>query len=255
MLEVRELHASVGGVEILKGVDLSIKAGEVHAIMGPNGSGKSTLAYVLAGHPLYTVTSGEVLFQGQDLLRVAPEARARAGIFLSFQHPVEIPGVRLDHFLRAGFNAIRKSRGLEELDVLKFDRMLKEKVKLVEMDTSLTKRYVNDGFSGGEKKRCEILQMAVMEPRLAVLDEPDSGLDVDALRAVANGINKLRGPENSVLLITHYQRILDYVVPDAVHVLMGGRLIKSGAKELALEVESKGYDWVEESVRSLRSGV
>jgi Fe-S cluster assembly ATP-binding protein len=252
MLEIRDLYASIGGVEILKGVNLQIKPGEVHAIMGPNGSGKSTLANVLAGHPSYSVTSGEVIFQGKDLLGVLPENRARAGVFLCFQHPTEVPGVRLDHFMRAGYNAIRKSKGLEEMDVLKFDRLLNEKVSIVEMDRNLTKRSVNEGFSGGEKKRNEILQMAVFEPTLAILDEPDSGLDVDALRTVADGINQLRTPDNAVLLVTHYQRILDYVVPDWVHVLMGGRIVRSGGKELALEVEDEGYDHIEKPEEALR---
>ena len=256
MLEVRALHAAVGDVEILKGFDLHVKAGEVHAIMGPNGSGKSTLANVLAGNPSYTVTSGEAFFEGEDLLRMLPEARARAGLFLSFQHPVEIPGVRLDHFMRAGLNAIRKSKGQEEVDVLKFDRLLKGKVQVVEMDPSLTKRSVNQGFSGGEKKRNEILQMAVFEPKLAILDEPDSGLDIDALRTVADGINQLRTPERTILLITHYQRILNHVVPDRVHVIINGRIVKSGGKELALEIEAQGYEgygWVEQPTGALQS--
>ena len=247
MLEIRNLHASVGDVEILKGINLTIEAGQVHALMGPNGSGKSTLAYVLAGKPGYTVTSGEVAFEGGNLLKMAPEARARAGVFLSFQHPIEVPGVRLDQFIRAGFNAIRKNRGEEELDPLKFDRLLKQKVKTVAMDPSMTKRFVNQGFSGGEKKRGEILQMALLEPKLAILDEPDSGLDVDALRLVAQGINQLRRPENAVLLVTHYQRILNNVIPDAVHVMVNGRIVKSGGKELALEIEAEGYDKFEES--------
>jgi Fe-S cluster assembly ATP-binding protein len=253
MLEIRDLHASIGDVEILKGLSLHVKAGEVHAIMGPNGSGKSTLANVLAGHPSYRATSGEVLFEGQNLLSMLPENRARAGLFLCFQHPIEVPGVRLDHFMRAGFNAIRKSRGLEEMDVLKFDRFLNGKVGIVEMDRSLTKRSVNEGFSGGEKKRNEILQMAVFEPKLAILDEPDSGLDVDALRTVAEGINQLRSPENAVILITHYQRILNYVVPDMVHVIINGRIVRSGDKELALEIEAEGYDEFENSAKSLPS--
>ncbi len=242
MLEIKDLHASIGGVEILKGVNLQVKAGEVHAIMGPNGSGKSTLANVLAGHPSYTVTAGEVLFLGEDLLKMAPEARARAGLFLSFQHPIEVPGVRLDEFMRAGYNAIRKSKGLPELKVLEFDRLVKSKAKIVEMEPSLIKRAVNVGFSGGEKKRNETLQMAVFEPKLAILDEPDSGLDVDALRTVAQAINQLRTPENALLLVTHYQRILNYVVPDAVHVIISGRIVRSGGKDLALEIEAEGYD-------------
>ena len=242
MLEIRDLHAAVEGVEILKGINLHVKADELHAIMGPNGSGKSTLANVLVGHLAYTVTSGAVIFEGQDLLKMLPENRARVGLFLCFQHPIEIPGVRFDQFMRAGFNAIRKSRSLEELDVLKFDRLLKEKVKIVDMEPSLTKRSVNVGFSGGEKKRNEILQMAVLEPKLSILDEPDSGLDIDALRAVAEAIGELRRPESSTILITHYQRILNYVIPDVVHVIIDGRFIKSGGKELALEVEAEGYE-------------
>jgi Fe-S cluster assembly ATP-binding protein len=252
MLEVHNLRVSVGDAEILKGMSLSVPAGEVHAIMGPNGSGKSTLANTLAGHPSYTVTAGEAFFQGKNLLKMPPEERARAGLFLSFQHPVGIPGVRLDHFLRAGYNAIRKSRGLDELDPLKFDRLLTQKVKTAEMDPALVKRPVNEGFSGGEKKRNELLQMTVLEPKLAILDEPDSGLDVDALRVVADGINSLRRPDNAMLLVTHYQRILNYVVPDAVHVLIGGRIVRSGGKELALEIEAEGYDKFEEAEAALR---
>ncbi|MCZ6535139.1 MAG: Fe-S cluster assembly ATPase SufC [Dehalococcoidia bacterium] len=246
MLEIRNLYASVGEVEILKGINLKVKAGEVHALMGPNGSGKSTLAFVLAGKPGYVATSGKVTYQGEDLLGMKPEDRARAGVFLSFQHPVEVPGVRLDQFLRAGFNAIHKSKGLEELDPLKFDRMLRQRVKVVGIDPALTKRSVNDGFSGGEKKRNEVLQMAVLEPTLAILDEPDSGLDVDALRTVAQGINQLRSPEKAILLVTHYQRILNYVIPDFVHVLVDGRIVKSGGKELALEIEAEGYEKFEQ---------
>ena len=253
MLEIRDLRASIGDVEILKGVNLSVKPGEVHAIMGPNGSGKSTLANVLAGHPSYAVTSGEATFEDTDLLGMPPEDRARAGIFLCFQHPIEVPGVRLDHFMRAGYNAIQKSKGLEEMDVLKFDRMLNSKVDVVEMDRNLTKRSVNEGFSGGEKKRNEVLQMAVFEPKLSILDEPDSGLDVDALRIVAGGINQLRSQDNALILVTHYQRILNYVVPDRVHVLINGRIVKSGGKELALEVESQGYDQLEKAAEALRS--
>jgi len=253
MLEIRDLHASIGGVEILKGVNLDVMAGEVHAIMGPNGSGKSTLANVLAGHPSYAVTSGQGIFEGQDLLSMLPENRARAGLFLCFQHPTEVPGVRLDHFMRAGFNSIQRSKGLDEMDVLKFDRFLTEKVAIVEMDRNLTKRSVNEGFSGGEKKRNEILQMAVFEPKLAILDEPDSGLDVDALRIVAEGINQLRSAEKALILVTHYQRILNYVVPDRVHILINGRIVKTGDKDLALEIESQGYDLLEKAAESLHS--
>jgi Fe-S cluster assembly ATP-binding protein len=242
MLEVKDLHVSVDGKAILKGLTLSLEAGETHAIMGPNGSGKSTLAYVLAGKPGYEVTQGQVLFEGKDLLQMPPEDRARAGVFLSFQHPIEVSGVRLDQFIRAGYNAIRKTHGQEELDPLKFDRLLKQKAKIVDLDPAMAKRAVNQGFSGGEKKRNEILQMAILEPRLSILDEPDSGLDVDALRIVAEGINQLKGPDKAVLLVTHYQRILNYVVPDRVHVLVGGRIVQSGDKSLSLEVESQGYE-------------
>jgi Fe-S cluster assembly ATP-binding protein len=245
MLEIRNLHAGVVGFEILKGVNLSIAAGELHAIMGPNGSGKSTLAYVLAGHPSYNVTSGEVSFQRKDLLSMLPEDRARAGVFLSFQQPAEIRGVRLDHFLRAGTNSVRKSKGEEELDVLKFNRILKEQVKLDGIDPSFLKRSVNDGFSGGEKKRSEILQMALFEPSLAILDEPDSGLDVDAMSTVARGINRLRRPDRAIILVTHYQRILQHVIPDRVHIFMNGRIVMSGDKDLATQIEDKGYEWVE----------
>ncbi|MEX2598552.1 MAG: Fe-S cluster assembly ATPase SufC [Dehalococcoidia bacterium] len=244
MLEIRNLHATVDGKEILKGIDLVVNPGETHAVMGPNGSGKSTLAYVLAGRGGYTVTQGSVLFEGEDLLAMEPEDRARKGVFLSFQHPIEIPGVRMDHFLRAGYNEIRKSRGEEEMDVLKFDRLIRNKVKMVEMEAALTKRSVNEGFSGGEKKRNEILQMAVLEPKLRILDEIDSGLDVDALRSVSRGINELSGPETATIVVTHYQRLLDHLVPDQVHVLMDGRIVRSGGKELAHEVEAKGYDWL-----------
>ena len=242
VLELRGLRASVNGVEILKGLNLVVRAGEVHAIMGPNGSGKSTLAYVLAGHPNYTVTDGQAFYNGRDLLALEAEERARAGLFLSFQHPIEIPGVRLDQFLRAGLNAVRKSRGTPELSAREFNQMLREKVKLAEMDLELTKRAVNEGFSGGERKRNEILQMALLEPALAILDEPDSGLDVDAVRIVAQGINQVRRHDRAIMIITHYQRILDYVVPDIVHVFIDGRITKTGGKELALEVEEKGYD-------------
>ena len=242
LLDVRELYASVDSVEILKGVDLQIYPGQVHAIMGPNGSGKSTLAHMLVGNPLYQRTGGEVLFQGHSLLKMKPELRAQAGLFLGFQNPSEIPGVRFDQFLRTGYNAICKSQGFPELDPLQFDRLLQRKMTLVDMDPSLARRSVNQGFSGGEKKRNEILQMAVLEPRFAILDEPDSGLDVDALREVAHGINQLRSPDRAMLLITHYQRILSYVVPDIVHVLVNGRIACSGDKELALEIEANGYD-------------
>jgi Fe-S cluster assembly ATP-binding protein len=250
MLEISNLSASVGQIKILKGVDLQINPGEVHAIMGPNGSGKSTLANVLAGHPNYTVTSGEVLFEGKNLLGMLPEQRARAGLFLSFQHPVEVPGVRLDHFMRAGFNAIRKSRDQEEMGVLEFDRLVNEKVEIVDMDRSLAKRAVNEGFSGGEKKRNEVLQMAVFAPKMSILDEPDSGLDVDALRTVAEAINSLRTPYNATILITHYQRILNYIPPDQVHIVIGGRIVRSGGKDLALEVENEGYDKFDEGQRA-----
>ncbi len=247
MLEIRDLHASVNDTPILRGLNLTVNAGEVHAVMGPNGSGKSTLAFVLAGRPGYEVTGGSAIYQGQDLLDMLPEERAHAGLFLSFQHPIEVPGVRLDQFLRAGFNAVNKSKGLEELDPLKFDRLLRRRIKAVDVDPQMTRRSVNEGFSGGEKKRNEVLQMAVLEPKFAILDEPDSGLDVDALRSVAQSINDLRTPENALLLVTHYQRILNYVVPDKVHVLVNGRIVKSGGKELALEIESNGYDGFEEA--------
>ena len=253
MLEIRGLHAVVADIEILKGVNLNIKAGELHALMGPNGSGKSTLAYVLAGKPGYSVTSGEVLFEGQNLLAMTPEVRARAGLFLSFQHPLEIKGVRLDQFMRAALNATRKSRGLEEMEVLPFDRYLREKLQQMEMDPNLTKRSINEGFSGGERKRNEVLQMAVLEPKLTILDEPDSGLDIDAVQKVAEEINQLKNPETASVLITHYQRILNYVIPDVVHVLINGRIAKSGGKELALEVEAEGYDKFERSGATQRS--
>jgi Fe-S cluster assembly ATP-binding protein len=245
MLEVRDLHASAGGREILKGVDLSVKAGEVHAIMGPNGSGKSTLAHVIAGRPGYVVTQGSVHYQGQDLLAMTPELRAREGVFLAFQYPVEIPGVSNVYFLKAALNAIRKHRGESELDAMDFLSLVKEKARLVDIDESLVKRPVNEGFSGGEKKRNEIFQMALLDPRLALLDETDSGLDIDALRVVAAGVNQLRRPERAMVLVTHYQRLLDYVVPDIVHVLLDGRIVKSGDKELARELEARGYEWLE----------
>jgi Fe-S cluster assembly ATP-binding protein len=245
MLEVQDLHASANGREILKGVDLLVKAGEVHAIMGPNGSGKSTLAHVIAGRPGYEVTRGRVLYKGQDLLAMTPEARAREGVFLAFQYPVEIPGVSNVYFLKAALNAIRKHRGESELDAMDFLALVKEKAKLVDIDESLAKRSVNEGFSGGEKKRNEIFQMAVLDPQLAVLDETDSGLDIDALRIVAGGVNQLRTPERAIVLVTHYQRLLDYIVPDVVHVLLDGRIVKSGDKELARELEARGYEWLE----------
>jgi Fe-S cluster assembly ATP-binding protein len=248
MLEIRGLRASAGGNEILRGIDLTVNAGEVHAIMGPNGSGKSTLAQVLAGHPAYEVTAGSVTYLGQDLLDMEPEVRAQAGVFLAFQYPVEIPGVTNAYFLRAAYNEIRKARGLDELDPMDFLDVLEEKLKVVEWGPEIMRRAVNSGFSGGEKKRNEILQMAVLEPRLAVLDETDSGLDIDALRIVAGGVNRLRRPENATIVVTHYQRLLNYIVPDQVHVLSGGRIVKSGGKELALELEARGYDWVEDAV-------
>jgi Fe-S cluster assembly ATP-binding protein len=244
MLDIRGLRAKVADKEILRGVDLHVGAGEVHAIMGPNGSGKSTLAHVLAGRENYQVTGGEVTYQGKDLLAMNPETRARQGIFLAFQYPVEIPGVSTVYFLRAALNAARKHRGLEELDAMDFLALIKEKMKLVDMDQALANRPLNEGFSGGEKKRNEILQMAVLDPTLALLDETDSGLDIDALRVVANGVNALRSAERAMIVITHYQRLLNYIVPDFVHVLFGGRIIKSGTKELALELERKGYDWL-----------
>ena len=244
MLEIHGLHASVGGKEILKGIDLTVNAGEVHAVMGPNGSGKSTLAQVLAGNPAYEVTAGTVSYDGRDLLEMEPEERAQAGIFLAFQYPVEIPGVSNAYFLRAAYNEIRKARGEEEVDPLEFAGIMDEKLALVEMDPDMLGRSVNTGFSGGEKKRNEILQMAVLEPRLAILDETDSGLDIDALRIVADGVNKLKRPDNATIVVTHYQRLLNYIVPDFVHVLANGRIVKSGSKDLALELEARGYDWI-----------
>jgi Fe-S cluster assembly ATP-binding protein len=244
MLAIRGLHAGVDGKEILRGIDLEVQAGEVHAVMGPNGSGKSTLAQVLAGHPAYAVTGGEVLYEGQNLLDMPPEERARAGVFLAFQYPVEIPGVSNAQFLRSALNEIRTRQGLVELDAMEFLELLGERLKLVDMDRTFLQRPVNDGFSGGEKKRNEILQMAVLEPKLAILDETDSGLDIDALRIVAGGINQLRGPGKATILVTHYQRILNYVTPDQVHVLVDGRIVRSGGKALALELEARGYDWV-----------
>ncbi len=242
MLEIRDLTANVGEKEILKGITLTVKPGEVHAIMGPNGSGKSTLAQVLAGHPGYDVTGGSVTFDGQDLLELEPEARAQAGVFLAFQYPIEIPGVSNAYFLRAAYNEIRKARGQDEVDPMDFLDLMTEKLKLVEMDEAMLNRSVNSGFSGGEKKRNEILQMAILEPKLAILDETDSGLDIDALRIVANGVNKLKRPDTATIVVTHYQRLLNYIVPDYVHVLAGGRIVRSGGKELALELEEKGYD-------------
>jgi Fe-S cluster assembly ATP-binding protein len=244
MLEIKELRAEVQGTEILHGVDLVVRAGEVHAIMGPNGSGKSTLAGVLAGHPAYTVTGGTVSYEGKDLLALAPEERAREGVFLAFQYPVEIKGITNAYFLRSALNAIRKHRGLEELDPIDFIGVLEEKAKVVDLGDEMMNRPVNDGFSGGEKKRNEILQMAVLEPRLAVLDETDSGLDIDALKTVANAVNKLRRPDNATVIVTHYQRLLNYITPDYVHVLADGRIVKSGGKELAHELEARGYDWL-----------
>lgn len=244
MLEIRNLHASINGNEILKGINLRVSAGEVHAIMGPNGSGKSTLAQVLAGREAYEVTDGSVLFNGKDMLEMDPEERAREGMFLAFQYPVEIPGVTNSYFLKSALNALRKHRGIEEVDAVDFLKLVRERMKLVEMEESFLTRPVNEGFSGGEKKRNEIFHMAVLEPKLAVLDETDSGLDIDALRIVADGVNKLRRPDNATVVVTHYQRLLNYIVPDFVHVLMDGRIVKSGGKELALELEAKGYDWM-----------
>jgi len=248
MLEVQGLKASIEGQEILKGFNLKIKPGEIHAIMGPNGSGKSTLAQVLAGHDAYEVSEGTVTFEGQDLMALAPEERAQAGRFLAFQYPVEIPGISNTYFLKAALNSIRKARGEQELDAVEFLKLVREKVKVVELDDSLLKRPVNEGFSGGEKKRNEIFQMAVLEPKLSILDETDSGLDIDALKVVASGVNSLRDGERSFLVITHYQRLLDYIVPDFVHVLVDGRIVRSGGKELALELEERGYGWLEQEV-------
>jgi Fe-S cluster assembly ATP-binding protein len=244
VLEIRNLHASIDGKEILKGLNLTVKAGETHAIMGPNGSGKSTLAKVLAGHPDYEVTQGEVIYQGKNLLEIDPDERAREGVFLAFQYPIEIPGVSNANFLRMAYNEKAKHEGRDELDPLEFDDLIREKMQIVEMDASFINRSVNEGFSGGEKKRNEILQMAVLEPKLAVLDETDSGLDIDAMRIVANGINKLANKNNAIVLVTHYQRLLNYIVPDFVHVLYQGLIVKSGGKELAQELEQKGYDWI-----------
>jgi Fe-S cluster assembly ATP-binding protein len=245
MLEITNLHASVGEKPILKGLSLKVNKGEVHAIMGPNGSGKSTLANVLAGREGYTVTQGSVTYEGKDLLTLAPEERASQGIFLAFQYPVEIPGVTNNYFMKTALNAVRKRRGEKELDAMDFLKLIKEKAKLVEMDPAMLSRAVNEGFSGGEKKRNEILQMAVLEPRLALLDETDSGLDIDAMRIVSQGINALRNPDRAMIVVTHYQRLLNYIVPDFVHVLSGGQIVRSGGKELALELEKKGYSWLE----------
>ena len=247
MLEIRDLHAKVGDNEILRGVDLTVQAGEVHAIMGPNGSGKSTMAHVLAGRPGYTVTAGQVLYKGRDLLAMSPEERAREGVFLAFQYPVEIPGVSNVYFLKAAVNAVRKHRGQPELDAMDFLALVKEKSKVVDIDEALVKRPVNEGFSGGEKKRNEIFQMAILDPALAILDETDSGLDIDALKSVAAGVNQLRSPQRAMIVVTHYQRLLDYIVPDFVHVLIDGRIAQSGGKELAHELEAKGYAWLEEA--------
>lgn len=250
ILEIRDLRANINGIEILKGINLTVKAGEVHAIMGPNGSGKSTLAKVLAGHPAYEVTGGEVRYLGQDLLTMKPEDRALAGVFLAFQYPIEIPGVSNAAFLRQAYNLRRAARGEEELDPLEFEDLAQEKVKLVEMDPRFLERSLNEGFSGGEKKRNEILQMAFLEPTLAILDETDSGLDIDALKVVANGVNKLVTPDNAVVMVTHYQRLLNYITPHFVHVMAAGSILKTGDKSLALELEERGYDWVRERARA-----
>ena len=252
MLEIKNLRAEVGGKEILRGIDLTLDAGEVHAIMGPNGSGKSTLAHVLSGRENYQVTAGTVRYQGKDLLAMSPEERAREGIFLAFQYPIEIPGVSTAYFLKAALNAVRKHHGLEELDAMEFLALIREKMKLVEMDQALINRPLNEGFSGGEKKRNEILQMAVLDPKLAILDETDSGLDIDALRIVASGVNALRSKDRAMIVITHYQRLLNYIVPDFIHVLYEGRIVKSGHKDLALELEAKGYDWIKSEVAALQ---
>ncbi len=255
MLEIQNLHASVAGNEILKGVDLTVREGEVHAIMGPNGSGKSTLAHVLAGRPGYVVTAGTVRYKGRDLLAMKPEERAREGVFLAFQYPVEIPGVSNVYFLKNAVNAIRKHRGQPELDAIDFLQLTKEKAKLVQIDEDLVKRPVNEGFSGGEKKRNEIFQMAVLEPALAILDETDSGLDIDALRTVASGVNALRSPERSMIVVTHYQRLLNYIVPNFLHVLLEGQIARSGGKELALELEERGYAWLEKEPAGVPSAL
>ena len=244
MLEIRNLHAGIDGKDILNGINLTINKGDIHAIMGPNGSGKSTLAKVLAGHPQYEVTAGEILYEGRNLLEMSPDERAREGVFMAFQYPIEVPGVSNAQFLRLAYNEKRKHLGEEELDPLEFKDLLKERAKVVEMEASFMTRSVNEGFSGGEKKRNEILQMAVLQPKLAVLDETDSGLDIDALRIVANGVNQLLTPDNAIIVVTHYQRLLNYIVPHFVHVLANGRIVREGGKELALELESKGYDWI-----------
>ncbi|HAN17837.1 MAG: Fe-S cluster assembly ATPase SufC [Bacteroidetes bacterium GWC2_33_15] len=248
MLSIKNLHANIESKEILKGINLEVKAGEVHAIMGPNGSGKSTLASVLAGRELFTVTEGKVTYQGKDLFELSPEERASEGIFLGFQYPIEIPGVSMVNFMKTAVNEQRKHRGLEPLSSSDFLKLMREKKELVELDSNLTNRSVNEGFSGGEKKRNEIFQMAMLEPKLAILDETDSGLDIDALRIVANGVNKLKSPYNASIVITHYQRLLDYIVPDFVHVLYDGKIIRSGGKELAFELEEKGYDWLKKGI-------
>ena len=249
MLQIRNLHAAIADKEILKGIDLEIKKGEIHAIMGPNGSGKSTLSSVLVGNPNYEVTEGEVLFEGQDLLELEPEERAHLGLFMSFQYPVEIPGVSMVNFMRAALNEKRKAQGLDPIPAAEFLKLMKQKRELVELDNKLASRSVNEGFSGGEKKRNEIFQMAMLEPKLAILDETDSGLDIDALRIVAKGVNELRSPENATIVITHYQRLLDSIRPDYVHVLYKGRIVRSGGPELALELEEKGYDWIKDEVK------
>jgi Fe-S cluster assembly ATP-binding protein len=244
ILEIKDLHAGVEGKQILKGIDLTINPGEVHAIMGPNGSGKSTLAAILAGRDGYDITSGQALYLGKDLLDLDPEERAREGVFLAFQYPIEIPGVNSTYFLKSAYNEIRKHKSEPELDAMEFLALVKEKMKLLELNEDLLRRSVNEGFSGGEKKRNEIFQMAVLEPKLAILDETDSGLDIDALKIVANGVNKLKRPDNAQLVITHYQRLLDYIIPDFVHVLVDGRIVRTGDKQLALDLEEKGYDWI-----------
>ena len=246
ILSVKNLTAEVDGVQILKGVNLEVKAGEIHAVMGPNGSGKSTFSKVLAGHPAYMVTGGEVIFQGKNLLDLEADERAKAGVFLAFQYPLEIPGVSNTDFLRLAYNTLQKGRGLPELDLIDFDDFIQEKLKVVDMDASFLSRSVNEGFSGGEKKRNEILQMAILEPKLAILDETDSGLDIDALKIVSGGVNQLTSPKNATILITHYQRLLNYIIPDFIHVMAGGRILTTGGKELALELEAKGYDWITE---------